>query len=201
MSKSWKPRVCGRAFPIVVVLAILCCTGAGLSAQSQSPTQPNTDDSELDNLFNDGSAGSATQPNPTGQGTSTAVRADDISRDSKVHLFGSVDVLGQLGIGWSGFSTPTFVPDGFGWEGGANVQANIGFEVRPETELRIRGTLSYNFPGGNPLFSETPYFSEMIIDYPSSTACSSASGYRLLVGETLSFSCSGICLPALCPVR
>jgi hypothetical protein len=161
---SGKRCVPSRAVPIIVVLALLCGAGAGLAAQSQSPAQSNAGDSELDSLFNGGSAGT-TQPNPTGPGTTPAVRADDITRDNKVHVFGSVDLLGQLGIGWSGFSTPSFLPNGFGWEGGANVTANLGFEVRPATELRIRGTLSYNFPGANPLFSETPYFSEMIIDY------------------------------------
>jgi hypothetical protein len=125
----------------------------GLSAQAAQP-QPGSDDTDLDNLFNGGPEG--TTPGGTVAPTTTpSVRPDDILRDDKIHFFGSVDVLGDVGFGWSQFPLG---PD-LGGEGGATITSRLGFEVRPATELRVRATLSYYFPGPGPLFSE------MIVDY------------------------------------
>ena len=62
----------------------------------------------------------------------------------------------QAGPSISPLQTPW---SGLGEEVGGSLQANLGFEVRPATELRVRGTMSFYFPGPGPLFSE------MIVDY------------------------------------
>jgi hypothetical protein len=84
---------------------------------------------------------------------------DDLTRDNRLHFFGSVDIYGLFGLGWSQLPALAQLDNGFGAEGGGSLVANLGFEVRPASELRVRGTLSYYFPNTGPLFSE------MIVDY------------------------------------
>lgn len=145
-----------------ILLVFLCIASVGLSAQAQS--KADSDENGLDNLFNDGTTGT-TQSNPTVVGTTPDVRADDITHDNKIHFFGSINLLGQLELGWTQFSPSSELPTGFGAAGGANMAGSIGFEIRPTEELRFRSTLSYGFPGSNLALSELPYFSEMIVDY------------------------------------
>lgn len=133
---------------------LLCFGGALLCAQAQ------TGSDNPDSLFNDGTS---VAPPPGGQPEETpetaSVRPDDLLKDNKVHFFGSVDIYGLAGIGWSQFPQLAHLADSFGPEGGGSLTTNIGFEVRPVSELRVRGTLSYYFPTQGPLFSE------MIVDY------------------------------------
>ena len=152
-SHQWIGFACLRR--AACIAALVCLLAAGLSAQSQtSPDNP-------DSLFNDGT--SATPPIEGQQAPETpataSIRPDDLLRDDKIHFFGSVDIYGLAGLGWSQFPQLAHLGDNFGPEGGGSLTTNIGFEVRPASELRIRGTLSYYFPTAGPLFSE------MIVDY------------------------------------
>jgi hypothetical protein len=141
--------------PLAVALMILA--GTGLWAQAaQAPA--GADDSELDSLFNGGTMGT-TAGGTEGQTTSPSLRPDDILRDDKLHFFGSIDIFGDIGTGWSQYPPLETPWSNLGGEVGGSLQANLGFEVRPATELRVRGTMSYYFPGPGPLFSE------MIVDY------------------------------------
>ena len=134
--------------------AFLLCLGGALCAQAAA------DADNPDSLFNDGPS---VTPPPEGQPAQTpgtaAVRPDDLLHDNKVHVFGSVDIYGLAGLGWSQSPQLARLGDNFGAEAGGSLTTNVGFEVRPVTELRIRGTLSYYFPTQGPLFSE------MIVDY------------------------------------
>src|SRR5208283_816728 len=129
----------------VYVAAFLSLLGARLSSQAQ------TGSDNPDSLFNDGTAAA---PPPTGQPAETpgaaSVRPDDLLNDNKIHFFGSVDIYGLAGLGWSQFPQLAHLGDSFGPEGSGSLTTNIGFEVRPATELRIRGTLSYYFPTQGP---------------------------------------------------
>jgi hypothetical protein len=89
---------------------------------------------------------------------SPSVRADDITKDSKIHYFGSLNIYGLLGLGYGGIPDSSDLGD-LGWEGNGSFTASLGFEVRPAPELRIRGTLSYSWP------SPGPQVSELITDY------------------------------------
>jgi hypothetical protein len=142
---------------ILVLSAVLCLAGMGLPAQASQPSSSSAD-TDLDNLFNGGTAG--TTPEGTGSpSTNPSVRPDDLTRDDKVHFFGSADVLGEIGAGWSAYPPLDSLGSYLGGEGGGSLSANLGFEVRPANELRLRAKLNYYFPGPGPLFSE------MIIDY------------------------------------
>jgi hypothetical protein len=139
-----------------LITALLCLLGARLSAQTQ------TGSDNPDSLFNDGTAAPQTpasqQPSPETPATGS-VRPDDLLRDDKIHFFGSADIYGLFGLGWSQAPVLARPGDNFGVEAGGSLTTNIGFEVRPASELRIRGTLSYYFPSAGPLFSE------MFVDY------------------------------------
>ncbi len=141
--------------------AALCLAGAGLWAQSQGQTDSSDDD--LNGLFNDGepspSPPSTGPQAPTQPSAPAEVRPDDLTRDDKIHVFGSLDIFGDLGGGWSPLPDPNRLFENLRAEGGGSLAVSFGFEVRPVTELRIRAKLSYNFPGPAPLFSE------MIVDY------------------------------------
>ncbi len=133
-----------------------CLLCAGLSAQ----TQPVSGDP--DSLFNDGAAPSppsSDQPPEAVPPAPASTRPDDLTRDDKIHFFGSVDIYGLSGLGWSQFPPLSRPGDNLGTDLGGSLTTSLGFEVRPASELRIRGTLSYYFPGSGPLFSE------MIVDY------------------------------------
>jgi len=136
--------------------AFLCLLSAGLSAQTQQGSEG------ADSLFNDGPAASpppvSQQPAPEAP-AAASVRPDDLLRDDKIHFFGSADIYGLFGLGWSQFPQLARPGDNFGAEAGGSLTTSFGFEVRPASELRIRGTLSYYFPSSGPLFSE------MFVDY------------------------------------
>ena len=155
MSRTAHPRGVPDLLRPACVAAFLCLLGTGLSAQT---TQAGSDNP--DSLFNNGTAGTpppaVEQPaNPP----TTATRPDDLTNDTKLHFFGSVDIYGLAGLGWSQFPRIDRPGDSFGPEAGGSLTTSFGFEVRPVDELRLRGTLSYYFPKTGPLFSE------MIVDY------------------------------------
>lgn len=149
------------------IVAFLCFACAVLCAQSP----PSTEGSDIDNLFNGSGSGSeSSQIQKAGPGEAPTVRPDDITRDNKLHFFGSLDIYGDLGGGWSEIpdltqlgsnlgQDLTLLGSNLGPEAGGSLTASLGFEVRPATELRIRGKLSFYFP------AQTYLFSEMIVDY------------------------------------
>ena len=57
----------------------------------------------------------------------------------------------------------SLIGNSFGYDVGGSFTAALGFEIRPATELRIRGKLTYSFPGFEP--SALPELSEMFFDY------------------------------------
>ncbi len=157
-------RRAGGLRRLLAVASVLCISGAGLWAQ----TTPPSGGDNLDNLFNDnGTTGTtgAAQPGPGTQGapgTQVApptVRPDDLTRDHSIHYFGSLDIYGLAGAGWSDWPYADNLSQGLGWEGSGSFAASLGFEVRPAPELRIRATLSYNWP------SPGPQITELIADY------------------------------------
>ena len=152
-------RSAGGPHRLFAVAALLCLSSATLWAQSTPPSSNN----DLDGLFTDnGATGStdAAQPVPGPQAApSPAVRADDLTQDHTIHYFGSLDVYGLLGVGWSDWPDPNNPSSGLGWEGSGSFSASLGFEVRPAPELRIRATLSYSWP------SPGPQVSELITDF------------------------------------
>jgi hypothetical protein len=148
----------------LALAALLCLSSAALWAQA-----PPSTGGDLDGLFTD--TGTTTSGSPTGSAGAAqpapgpaaapgpAVRPDDPTQDRSIHTFGSLDIYGLYGFGWSGWPDSNNLSDGLGNELSGSFTASLGFEVRPASELRIRGTLSYNFPTGG------PQFSEFIIDY------------------------------------
>lgn len=92
-----------------------------------------------------------------------SLRPDDILNDHKLHFFGSLDLYGNLGGGIQ--ESPDFSMFGnrFGYDVGGSFNANLGFEIRPVSELRIRAKLTYEFPGFTSM--ALPELSEMFFDY------------------------------------
>ncbi len=66
---------------------------------------------------------------------------------------------GLIGYGWSGLPDPGSLTSDLGTEAKGYFSASLGFEVRPAPQLRIRGTLSYNWP------STGPQIPELFADY------------------------------------
>lgn len=83
-------------------------------------------------------------------------------QDRKLHFFGSLDLYGDAGGGWSGPDI-TQLDSRLGRDFGGSLGANLGFEIRPASELRIRARLGYSFPGSGQ--SALPQLSEMFFDY------------------------------------
>ena len=164
------------------------CGQAQSSQDQSSQTQSSSGSDNIDNLFNGGATGTTGagstgttgtqqqgQQTPAGQqppaagqaqapaSSSGAVRPDDILNDHKLHFFGSLDLYGNVGGGLQ--ETPDFslIGNSFGYDVGGSFTAALGFEIRPATELRIRGKLTYSFPGFEP--SALPELSEMFFDY------------------------------------
>ena len=138
-----------------MISVLLLLAPPRLFAQDQ---QSGSDDS-IDNLFNGSGETSPSSSPPDPVPPSAAARPDDITHDTRLHFFGSGNVYGDIGGGWSplpDFSQPFA---NLGYEAAGAFQASLGFEVRPTPEFRLRGTLTYTFP--NPL----PMFSELILDY------------------------------------
>jgi hypothetical protein len=123
----------GVSFWVVSIAVLILLACPRLFAQDPQSGS----DTDVDNLFNGSEDGSTTQSGkPPESGTPSAtVRADDITRDTKLHFFGSADIYGDIGGGWSplpDFSQPL---NSLGYEAAASFQASLGFEVRPVPEL------------------------------------------------------------------
>ena len=126
-----------------------------VSVSGQTP--PASGGNDLDGLFTDnGSSPSnpSTANSGDAQSTGPAVRPDDITKDQKIHYFGSLDVYGLLGYGWSGMPDPGSLNSGLGTDASGFFTASLGFDVRAAPQLRIRGTLSYGWPGTGPQLAE-----------------------------------------------
>jgi hypothetical protein len=144
-------------------LLFLAC--AVVSAQSP----PSSGGSDLDGLFTDnGAPGSDSAPGNSGTAQpatnppvapEAVIRADDPTQDQKIHYFGSLNIYGLFGVGWSGMPVGGDLSSTLGNEASGSFTASLGFEVRPATQLRLRGTLSYSFP------ASSAQFSEFIVDY------------------------------------
>jgi len=143
----------------IVVLAALFLGAAALSAQAQDTSGDN-----LDGLFNDngttsggtGQDGSAQQPAAAPQ-----TRPDDLTQDRQVHFLSDLSIYGLAGVGWAQALSPPdyFLVSGLAGEASGSLSANLGIDFRPAAELRVRGTLSYNFP------SAGTQLSQLIVDY------------------------------------
>ncbi len=157
-----RPRTAGgalsRPFAVAVLVAAVC-------ARLPADTQPASGGSELDQLFNDGTstgspeASTSSAPAADAQARGGAVRADDLTRDDRIHIFGSIEMYGDLGVGWADLPDPAAPGQDLGAEGGGSLTASVGFDVRPTPELRLRSKMSYNFP------TTGFQISEMIVDY------------------------------------
>jgi hypothetical protein len=137
----------------LVLSALLALSGAVLFAQPQSSTGSN----DVDNLFNGNDSAQTAAP-PTASGSSTT---EDLPGDSKLYFFGSLNLYGELGAGLSRLQTGSSL----GHDVGGSMTTSLGFEVRPAANLRIRGTLSYSFPGTAAEAQSIPLLSEMFFDY------------------------------------
>jgi len=163
---------------------IVLCTPAFAQNQTGTASPSNSDGpgssasgsgaaggSDVDNLFTGSSSSqtpSSQQPGSQGQtpaqtAQAGGLRPDDILNDRKLHFFGSLDAYGDLGGGLKvdpDFSQPA---DYLGYDIGGSFSAGLGFEIRPDSALRIRGKLSYSFPGATS--GALPQLSEMFLDY------------------------------------
>jgi hypothetical protein len=117
---------------------------------------------DLDGLFtDDGGPTTAPPPGDSGNGSAAtpAPRPDDISRDTKMHYFASLNIYGLVGLGWSELPPASDIPSGLGGEASGSLSASLGIDLRPTPELRLRGTTSYTFPGAG------SQLNELIVDY------------------------------------
>ncbi len=148
---------------VAALAAVLTLVGNCLYSQSQSGSSS----SDVDNLFNGGAEAAPPPAAPSAPApaapSAPSVRPDDILQDRKLHFFGSLDLYGLLGGGWSQFPGSGQLGSDLGHDIGGSFTAALGFEIRPATELRVRGRLSYTFPGAGP--SALPQLSEMFFDY------------------------------------
>ncbi len=143
----------------LVAAAALFLGTVTLSAQAQGSSGDN-----LDGLFNDngissaesGQNGSSQQPAVTQE-----TRPDDLTRDNRVHFLSDLSIYGLAGVGWAQALSPPdyFLVSGLAGEASGSLSANLGIDFRPAPELRVRGTLSYNFP------SAGTQLSQLIVDY------------------------------------
>jgi hypothetical protein len=145
-----------------VVSALLFSACAMLGAQSQKPAGG----SELDNLFNDNggtTTADTTTGNPVdgenGAAAGPSVRPDDISRDTRLHYFATINIYGLFGLGQNQLPLANDILSGMSAEVSGSLAASLGIDLRPAPELRLRGTTSYTYPtGGSQL-------TELIVDY------------------------------------
>jgi hypothetical protein len=159
------------------------------ATQQPQPAQPSADSDNVDQLFNgngsNGASGNAQSGSSSGgtgasQGPSTtqqpstqtttppatsanAIRPDDLLNDNKLHVFGSFDVYGNVGGGWSEIPDLSNLSNNLGRDIGGSLTSSLGFEIRPVNELRLRGTLTYTFPGAGA--ESLPQLSEMYGDF------------------------------------
>ncbi|HET7838701.1 MAG TPA: hypothetical protein VFL04_02995 [Rectinemataceae bacterium] len=128
----------------------------GLPALAQATAAPGGDD--LDQLFDSGATVPPALPDK-GPGATAPVRPEDLTRDDKMHFFGTWSAYANLGPGWSNWPNPDYPKRYFGIDGGASLTAGLGVEVRPAPQLRLRALATYNFP------TTGIQVSELIIDY------------------------------------
>ncbi|HTZ52946.1 MAG TPA: hypothetical protein VMF68_14860, partial [Spirochaetia bacterium] len=139
---------------IAVAAAFLLAAGR-LLAQDAAPSASSSDD--IDNLFdgngtsgnNSGTTNSGSPGTDAGTATPPAgpdVRADDPTRDNRLHFLSDLSIYGLGGVGWKTDSNLGEGFDGLSGEGSGSLSASLGMDFRPAPELRVRGTLSYNFP-------------------------------------------------------
>jgi len=76
-----------------------------------------------------------------------------------MHYFASLNIYGLVGLGWSQLPAVSDLGNDLGVEGSGSLTASLGVDLRPAPELRLRGTLSYSFPGAG------SQLSELIVDY------------------------------------
>lgn len=153
MSDLTRRRSTGSVPGALAAAALFLVSSMRLAGQAA----PASGGSDLDSLFSDsGTSTTSPQAGNSGaaQGTTPAVRPDDITRDQKLHYFGSLDVYGLLGYGWSDLPAPGSLRDGLGFDASGFFTASLGFDVRAAPQLRIRGTLSYGWPGAGPQLAE-----------------------------------------------
>ncbi len=167
-------------------LALVCPSGfaqggadGAAGTGNTSSSSSTSSGSDVDNLFNGNPppappaasnpapAPQTAQPSPAQPAPQPApavgLRSDDILNDRKLHFFGSLDLYGDVGGGLK--TSPDFSqPAGYlGYDVGGSMAAALGFEIRPDPSLRIRGKLSYSFPGAGS--AALPQLSEMFFDY------------------------------------
>ncbi len=154
MSKRQKRRTHGLKICRGVAVALLwCATCVAL------PAQDSADGNDLNGIFNDSGDTSVTPPADSGEAGEPTVRQDDLTQDKTIHYFGTLDIYGLTGIGWPRFQKPSDVNGDLDNEVNGSLTATLGLEVRPAPELRLRGTMSYNFP------KTGTQLSELIVDY------------------------------------
>ncbi len=144
----------GLAIRRSIVVALLWC-----AACAMLPAQDSPGNDDLNGLFNDGGDTSTTPPADSGETGTPAVRSDDLTQDRTIHAFGTLDIYGLTGIGWPMLPYSRETSNDFGYEVSGSLTATLGIEIRPAPELRLRGTMSYNFPKSG------TQLSELIVDY------------------------------------
>ena len=96
--------------------AFFCIACVWLPAQADQASGG----SDVDSLFTDSGAppppadANAQPPN----GSAPAVRPDDLTLDNKTHFFGTLDIYGLFGFGWTG------IPDTSNLGGGLDAEAS-----------------------------------------------------------------------------
>jgi hypothetical protein len=146
---------------------------AGLAAQAQTQS-PDTSGDNLDNLFNgSGDSTGATQGTPGSDQTGSSQqpgtapppaaapqpRPDDLTRDDRIHFLSDLSIYGLAGVGWTHVAVPNDLSGPLSGEISGSLGASLGIDFRPAPELRVRGTLSYNFPAAG------TQLSQLLVDY------------------------------------
>ena len=130
--------------------------GARAAGQTQSKAPAESPDN-VDNLFNQGAAiPKATVPT----GTSAA-----LAQEEQLHFFSSLNLYADAGFGYKKPPDPSDLTQYLGVEGGASFSANIGVEVRPAAEMRLRMAMEYDFPPAAGSQQPSLQIAEMFMDY------------------------------------
>jgi len=137
---------------IAVAAVLLLAAGRLLAQDAASSSQSPSSSDDIDNLFNGpgttsgtGSAGSPA-PGPSQPASAPDLRPDDPTRDNRLHFLSDLSIYGLGGVGWAHDSSLSDLEGGLSGEASGSLSANLGIDFRPAPELRVRGTLSYNFP-------------------------------------------------------
>ncbi len=160
----------GAALPVLLLLVALCLPAAAQTGTAAAPAGTATGEAapqaqgtagsgdNLDSLFENGTTlpPATVDKNPV---ETAPIRPDDLSRDEKMRFFGTWSAYANLGPGWSNWPNFSQPKRYFLVDGGASLTAGLGFEVRPASQLRLRGLATYNFP------TTGLQVTELIIDY------------------------------------